>query len=44
MTAKRAVKKTRNQHSPEFKKQVLDEGEKDGIAATARVMGNQGVD
>lgn len=36
MTAKRAVKKTRNQYSPEFKKQVLDKAEKEGIAATAR--------
>jgi len=36
MTVKRAVKKTRNRYSPEFKKQVLDKAEQDGIAATAR--------
>ena len=36
MKAKKAVKKGRNQYSPEFKKQVLDRAEKDGIPATAR--------
>ena len=36
MKAKKAVKKTRNQYSPEFKKQALDRAEKDGIPATAR--------
>jgi transposase len=36
MKAKKDVKKVRNQYSPEFKKQVLDRAEKDGVAATAR--------
>jgi len=36
MKAKKAVKKGRNQYSPEFKKQVLERAEKDGIPATAR--------
>ena len=36
MKAKKAVKKGRNQYGPEFKKQVLDRAEKDGVAATAR--------
>ena len=36
MKAKKAVKTGRNQYSPEFKKQVLDRAEKDGIPATAR--------
>lgn len=35
MTAKQVVKKTQKQYSPEFKKQVLDRVEKDGIAVTA---------
>jgi transposase len=36
MKAKKAVKQARNKYSPEFKKQVLDRAEKDGIAVTAR--------
>ena len=36
MKAKKEVKKGRNQYSPEFKKQVLDRADKDGIPATAR--------
>ena len=36
MKAKKDVKKVRNQYSPEFKKQVLERAEKDGIPATAR--------
>ena len=36
MKAKKAVKKARNQYSAEFKKQVLDRAEKDGIAVTVR--------
>ena len=39
MKAKKAVKKTRNQYSPEFKKQVLDRAEKEGIATVARDLG-----
>ena len=36
MKAKKEATKTRNQYSPEFKKQALDRAEKDGVAATAR--------
>lgn len=36
MKAKKDVKKVRNRYSPEFKKQVLDRAEKDGVAVTAR--------
>ena len=39
MKAKKAVKKARNQYSPEFKKQVLDRAEKEGIATVARDLG-----
>jgi transposase len=36
MKAKHDVTKTRNQYSPEFKKQALERADKDGVAATAR--------
>ena len=36
MKAKKDVKKTRNQYSPEFKKQALERAEKDGVAVAAR--------
>jgi transposase len=36
MKAKKDVTKSRNQYSPEFKKQALERAEKDGVAATAR--------
>ena len=36
MKAKKDVKQSRNQYSPEFKKQALDRAEKDGVADTAR--------
>lgn len=39
MKAKKAASKTRNQYSPEFKKQTLARAEKDGIAAVARDLG-----
>jgi transposase len=35
MKVKKDVK-TRNQYSPEFRKQALERAEKDGVAATAR--------
>ena len=36
MKAKKEATKTRNQYSPEFKKQALDRAEKDGIPTVAR--------
>ena len=36
MKAKKEVKKSRHQYSPEFKKQALDWAEKDGVPAAAR--------
>ena len=36
MKAKKDVKQSRNQYSPEFKKQALDRVEQDGIPAVAR--------
>ena len=36
MKAKKEATKTRNQYSPEFKKQALARAEQDGVAATAR--------
>ena len=36
MKAKKDVKQSRNQYSPEFKKQALDRAEKDGIPTVAR--------
>lgn len=36
MKAKKDVKQTRNQYSPEFKKQALERAEKDGVAVAAR--------
>ena len=38
---KKAVTKTRNHYTPEFRKQALERAEKDGIAAVARDLGLQ---
>ena len=38
---KKSVTKTRNQYTPEFRKQALERAEKDGIAAVARDLGLQ---
>ena len=38
---KKSVIKTRNQYTPEFRKQALERAEKDGIAAVARDLGLQ---